>query len=747
MVFLFSLSMICFSQTGGIITFETIPGDSPVEGLVIHDQFKKTHGVTFEYASGGHPQLAEVGPPRTAFAGPPDDAGDDTVVPNNNIYRFFLTDDQTIGTSTDELIVSYDTPVSGAGAVIMDIDGHATGQSGWEEGVDEAWAVMAYDRDGTLLRTVTLIAGDPQTGDGMITPWSISFDEPVIKEIRIKYVGIKPLANVGFAMDNFLPSTPFPDFEILQITDRTGGPCSGCCGIHHRQPVLDPFAPIFAFSSIWNKDQVSGNLNPERNAEIWKYSIEEGIFIQDTITTEGISLTYDMASTKTLFISCSPDLGENIDANTEVFLYHDDSGQVIQISDTVSTPPVYMGTKCPLPWFEPEDWRTLSAIHPDISSGTRFLVWSSNRNIPLGLEGIGNNADHNYEIFWKDIQTGEIKQITDTEGGDEPPWFAANMWPRVSIDGEKIVFASNRILDGGEIPDGKYVLYLADLSGDIKRIGKSAISMEREFPGFDIDANFERIVFASEDNPLNENTDRNSEIFSFKVKSETINQVTVTTAPLCNRRPILSGDGLKMAFQSNADFFVWNNDGSEELWMYHFDDDAKYPHPFIQVTMQDDTPSSGPGRISWMDWYDLNHDGARLVFCSNSDPVGENLEANYEIFLVNFDWEQPPVRIGRIYDYILKRILLSPDDLGIFDLNHDGVIDVSDGLFLVVNPTPTATPTPEPTPFPTPKPDCGSSAMYARDFDPVKTGAIQALIPLLLGLVAIGGNLVFRKKE
>jgi hypothetical protein len=57
------------------IDFETVPGSTPTEGLLIADQFKSSQGVEFRLETGGSPRLAAVGRPATAFVGPPSQKG------------------------------------------------------------------------------------------------------------------------------------------------------------------------------------------------------------------------------------------------------------------------------------------------------------------------------------------------------------------------------------------------------------------------------------------------------------------------------------------------------------------------------------------------------------------------------------------------------------------------------------------------------------------------------------------------
>ena len=93
LIFLFSASIAMGQVSFGCLTldFETIPGSEPASGVVLSDQYRSTFGVTFSLEGGGHPVLAQVGPPREAFQGP--GRGSDNPAAGVDVGQFFLTDD------------------------------------------------------------------------------------------------------------------------------------------------------------------------------------------------------------------------------------------------------------------------------------------------------------------------------------------------------------------------------------------------------------------------------------------------------------------------------------------------------------------------------------------------------------------------------------------------------------------------------------------------------------------------------
>ncbi len=196
---------------GAIIDFETVPGVGvPTEGTSISNQYQASDGVSFSLEGGGFPVIAEAGSPRTAFAGYPSGAGDDTPAPGQGVGTFFLTDDGVVEGIPQALIISYDSPVAAASGVIIDIDG------------DEAWDVEARNSSGVVIDTVSLSSGDPDTGDGIATPWSFSHPFADIDSLRIVYVGEQNI--VGLAFDNFSPTgNAVPSMGIEGLVGITVG--------------------------------------------------------------------------------------------------------------------------------------------------------------------------------------------------------------------------------------------------------------------------------------------------------------------------------------------------------------------------------------------------------------------------------------------------------------------------------------------------------------------------------------------
>jgi hypothetical protein len=186
------------------ITFETLPGGTPSDGLEINTQFEATFGVTFALENGDSPLLAQVGAPLTAFQG--FNLLPDEPAPGINVGSFFLTDDDVVSGSAPALIVSYTNPVAAASGILLDIDG------------TEAWQIQARDSSNVVIDTLNLSANN--TLDGSATQWSFNHASADIFSIRMVQTGNQAL--VGLAFDNFSPSSAIPEPSSLAVLGLTG---------------------------------------------------------------------------------------------------------------------------------------------------------------------------------------------------------------------------------------------------------------------------------------------------------------------------------------------------------------------------------------------------------------------------------------------------------------------------------------------------------------------------------------------
>ncbi len=173
------------------IDFESLGSTTLYEGLPINKQFFDVYGVTFELENGNIPVLAQVGG-SVAFAFSSAN-GFDTPAPDQNVGRFFITDDGTTNSLVaTPLIVRFEDPVDSVAAQVLDMD------------FDEIFTVTARDKNDKVLLTKTIKAGDAGTGDGIATVFGFNMPGCAGTIYSLKFQGTRTVSGgFGFAMDNF----------------------------------------------------------------------------------------------------------------------------------------------------------------------------------------------------------------------------------------------------------------------------------------------------------------------------------------------------------------------------------------------------------------------------------------------------------------------------------------------------------------------------------------------------------------
>ena len=215
------------------------------------------------------------------------------------------------------------------------------------------------------------------------------------------------------------------------------------------------------------------------------------------------------------------------------------------------------------------------------------------------------------------------------------PEQAVNLNPSLSDDGRVVVFESSADFFAGGVNDSFHAMRV-DLRGDppvFTDIARSRIVS----PALSSDGSI--VAFASSEDLVGENFDRNSEIFV--VNGSGPKQITHTSPPITNSQPSITADGSLVAFTSNGDLLLFdtrNNtlshltgsatnpkisgDGSR---VYYQRDSDLVSHDI--KTNQSRVAVSAVPKLSLASGRAVSHDGTRLVYSA------EFVENQSQVFL------------------------------------------------------------------------------------------------------------------
>lgn len=200
------------------IDFEELPGMvTPTDNMILQNQFAAEYGLTFILSDGTSPHLAKTGNPATAFGSA---WGNDEPAPGENIGDFFITDNGTLqGLTSPDLIVNFSVPLDSFAASVLDID------------FGEVFTIESRDIFGEVIHTITIVDGDPHTGDGLATHFGFNSEEcePPIHSIRFHGTRTTPGA-FGLGMDNFSFCTRDPDIRTLISIETIAPTCNSPFG-------------------------------------------------------------------------------------------------------------------------------------------------------------------------------------------------------------------------------------------------------------------------------------------------------------------------------------------------------------------------------------------------------------------------------------------------------------------------------------------------------------------------------------
>ncbi len=322
----------------------------------------------------------------------------------------------------------------------------------------------------------------------------------------------------------------------------------------------------------------------------------------------------------------------NSDGNREIFIFDYAQRRIFQITDTKS-----LLTNPAMPADFSNVKVEISNLRPVISNDGRWIAFGSNvnsvsmpqANITPGsfdaaslTDAMGNNpltSDGNTEMWIyqipavapanlssgseipiTDLSAGTFTRVTDTPASRQPVAGSTTALPIIADDNR---LASINI-------NGNYISFISNRNL-VPAVG-------------------------------NASPDNNDEIFVYVRNSTTLAQITKTprgtvSAPVFNQSPTISGNGLRVAFMSNADNPIvgmtggTNSDKNVEIFYADLDASGNPTGTKKQITS---TIRTNPGdTLNVLDiGRRMSLDGRYIAFDSYADLTNENSGANYRSY-------------------------------------------------------------------------------------------------------------------
>jgi Tol biopolymer transport system component len=237
----------------------------------------------------------------------------------------------------------------------------------------------------------------------------------------------------------------------------------------------------------------------------------------------------------------------------------------------------------------------------------------------------GGNPDGNSELFAMNADGTGLTQLTFSTGG------TGIYNPAISSNGQKVVFASDRDLVPGSNTDLNSEIFVVNINGSgLVQLTHSTGGDVNNFGGNShprLSPAGHRVAFSSDlDLVPGSNSDGNHELFLVNIDGTGLVQLTHTTGGYGVFDPGgLDSTGTKVIFDSDRDMVTGGNtDGNTEIFMMNVNGTG-----LVQLT----NTSGGAGCLGPV-W---TPNTQTITFWSDRDLVGNNADANYEVFRMNID--------------------------------------------------------------------------------------------------------------
>ncbi len=224
------------------------------------------------------------------------------------------------------------------------------------------------------------------------------------------------------------------------------------------------------------------------------------------------------------------------------------------------------------------------SAYPSLSDGGTVVAFHSSSDF-LG-QGID---DGQMEIWLYDTATMTVTRVTTSSDGVNRDSY----YPSLSADGTVVAFVSDSELLGPSIVNGQYEIWLYDTATmTVTRVTTSSDGDNRYSMHASLSDDGTRVAFYSDSDFLGQGIDDEQfEIWLYDTATMTVTRVT-TAAGSGNRDswyPSPSGDGTKIAFDSDSDFLGQSiPDDQYEIWLWE-----ALPGLGLAKAVDDDTPAPG----------------------------------------------------------------------------------------------------------------------------------------------------------
>lgn len=243
-------------------------------------------------------------------------------------------------------------------------------------------------------------------------------------------------------------------------------------------------------------------------------------------------------------------------------------------------------------------------LRPAVSADGAFVAFESNCDL------LGTNGDGNREIFVYARTSLAGIQITDSAG-------CASTTPSITADGSAVAFDSDCNLDNLNA-DGSVEIF--HWNGTDSSQMTNGLFCDSLAPSLSSDGAL--IAFDSNCDHVGQNTDFSNEIFQSTTTGVIAQRTSDSTSNGCGSFDASSDfDGTTIAFVSDCDLAGGNENGVVEIF--------QYTGAVAQLTA--DPTDSGCGSAN----PSSSADGAMIVFESDCDFLGTNVDEVVEIFRVS----------------------------------------------------------------------------------------------------------------